>query len=630
MKAKTTALLLFMRGVNSQSLHARLMQERENPCRLYVAPSHLSSSAKTMFGLYAGVAFDENASIPDFALAIPVVDLLEGPHANGENADILRHLEGALWTADFAGARWEGNISSTLFVPGVGSLASYHSATHNVDWFQGAALMRQHSLFEEGKPHPARGAITPYENLTMRATRNIPAGMELFANFGDVWDESKVDIYEQTITRWDYGDADKVLDKVLDFFDRFDDKMSDALKEDVLDLVFERVVAVVAGKRAKAIQSLLPSSLRKLKKAKELGGTFNYRNRDMTKSKHWLKKNGVCVDSLRGGKSTIPEAGRGAFATRDFKEGDRITVSPMLFIATDDIMHMFEIVEKKSKDEEGKDVTDRVFNEANYMGFQLLLNYGFGHHESSMLLIPTAPGVNLINHKSEKPNAVIDWSNHDYVQTGDWLFSKTVAEIRAFESPPFVIEVKALRDIQAGEEVFIDYGDSFDAALEHYLDLVKESTKDGTWPLRAEDWREQYKTKPLPLLDIEGDLPPGVSTVCFIQTKEVADGTPRTTENFIELADWKGPTELVDFEGQQMLACDVIARYGSEADGYTYDVKTVLKGWPDPVIVRGVPHFAITFVDKPYTGDIHTVGAFRRWIEIPDERFPQMWRNLRE
>ncbi len=48
-------------------------------------------------------------------------------------------------------------------------------------------------------------------------------------------------------------------------------------------------------------------------------------------------------------------------------------------------------------------------------------------------------------------------------------------------------------------------------------------------------------------------------------------------------------------------------------------------------LVKQVPHHAIVLVDKPGTGDQHTPFAFRHYIEIPDDVFPQgPWRNAGE
>lgn len=60
------------------SLHERVKEARQNPCRLYLAPSHLSQESSPKYGLFAGVDYDENDVIPDYELAIPLVDFVDG------------------------------------------------------------------------------------------------------------------------------------------------------------------------------------------------------------------------------------------------------------------------------------------------------------------------------------------------------------------------------------------------------------------------------------------------------------------------------------------------------------------------------------------------------------------------
>jgi hypothetical protein len=47
-------------------------------------------------------------------------------------------------------------------------------------------------------------------------------------------------------------------------------------------------------------------------------------------------------------------------------------------------------------------------------------------------------------------------------------------------------------------------------------------------------------------------------------------------------------------------------------------------------LVEDIPRQAFHFVDLPYTADAHQPNAFRHDIRIPDEIFPQPWRNLRK
>jgi hypothetical protein len=93
-------------------------------------------------------------------------------------------------------------------------------------------------------------------------------------------------------------------------------------------------------------------------------------------------------------------------------------------------------------------------------GTQLLLNYCFGHMESSLLLCPITNAI-LINHCSnrkpnpacmEGPNAKLRWTSAWDTTTPQWL-EMTIEELASQESRGLSMEIVALRDIERGEEV---------------------------------------------------------------------------------------------------------------------------------------------------------------------------------
>jgi hypothetical protein len=213
----TTILLIQPATVNGQEL------AEEIPCRLYMAPSYLSTDETIDFGLFAGPGgFSKDELIPSFDMAIPLFDYLESPSARRSeiNRKAVKYIERNTWISDYAGSRLEGNHSTSAFMPGLGSFTLFHTGHYNVDWYQPGVILRGPDAFAQsirGKPHPSRGSITPYYNVTMKATRDIPPGMELFSNHGGDWDDSASDIYQEKITRKDYESADKVVERILDF-----------------------------------------------------------------------------------------------------------------------------------------------------------------------------------------------------------------------------------------------------------------------------------------------------------------------------------------------------------------------------------------------------------------------------
>jgi hypothetical protein len=142
--------------------------------------------------LYAGKQYKQGTVIPYPELSIPVIDYFgDFNRARPMHEDILKFMEDNLWTPEFIGSHWEGNYTSPAYIPGVGLLTNYHTGYSNVDFIQASVLKREPQVSSDGimfpksgESHLLRGAITPYYNATMKATADIPAGMELFANFG--------------------------------------------------------------------------------------------------------------------------------------------------------------------------------------------------------------------------------------------------------------------------------------------------------------------------------------------------------------------------------------------------------------------------------------------------------------
>ncbi|GKY92838.1 hypothetical protein MPSEU_000253400 [Mayamaea pseudoterrestris] len=607
---------------------AQAAMQDDEPCRLWLARSHLYESDAPKYGLYAGVTFKVNDTLPNMEIGIPMVDFQDGPHSS-TYPEIMQALETFFWTADYAGtAKWEGNHSSTILVPGVGVLANYHAGYSNIDWVQSAVFNRQYPeawTRPSSQPHPSRGATSSYFNMTMRASADIPVGMELFANFGEVWDPeiNKDDVYEQLLTRWDYQGADAIMKRMNDYLTLYKENLSGELGLEVVDFMRESILGPHHGRRAKSIRSLLPATPKKIHEASQLGGTFLYRNQDMIKSPDWLEDRGVCVDTLEVKPSTKKDAGFGAFATRDFDVGDIISVSPMITMYKD-MFDMYRSEEVNSKDDEKKVIE---FDLDTKIGEQLAMNYAFGHSESSVVFLPTSPYVAYMNHDSEEFNAYVDWSEHDDVVSRDELTAGTLQELKYSPQLSAVFQIVAVQDIKKGDEVLINYGAKWEEAWQKY----KRARRKTSWTQRAMDVAKEYADKPYPVDLKVGKIPypEGVITACFIKAEEVEDGRPKVNTQDQQILQWTGPRTDADMNGMDLVICDLVDRDMDEKGSYTYTVKARVKGTNEIAQVEGVAHAAVTLTDRPYTSDMHAPGAFRHWIEIDDQRFPQHWRDLR-
>jgi hypothetical protein len=160
----------------------------------------------------------------------------------------------------------------------------------------------------------------------------------------------------------------------------------------------------------------------------------------------WLEEEALCMDGLRPDISTISGAGRGAFSKRVYQKGDVVTHSPVLVMGRRETF-----ISEQNFDEEEENI---VFSNEK-KGTQLMLNYCFGDKDSNILLLPTGPVVNFINHNSEAPNVVIRWSP-SALQPSEFL--KSTASQVLERGKPLIIEYVALEEIRPGDEIFLDYG----------------------------------------------------------------------------------------------------------------------------------------------------------------------------
>jgi hypothetical protein len=327
---------------------------------------------------------------------------------------------------------------------------------------------------------------------------------------------------------------------------------------------------------------------------------------------------------MQPGKSLIKDAGRGAFATRNFKAGDRVTLFPVIPLY-DDVMQMFDIQQKETWLE----------FVGEHRGSQLLSNYVYGHPQSSLQLVPTSPYVTLINHNSENPNVQMEWADHDVMFTNNELLGKTIQELRAMNPQPhFIMQLTATRDITKGEEIVMDYGIEWENAWKQYID-ANDWTR--TWPLQARDLQVKFQTQPFPVeINVKtSPYPPTVFTACFLKFDDVEDGTPKKTPEGNKIYRWTDPSTYDAFKGQDLFVCDLIGRSGDEGDVSTvlYTVNTLIAsddGGDEVAQITGVPHNAILIVDKAYQSELHKFGVFRRPITIRDDIMPHAWRNKRD
>jgi hypothetical protein len=150
-----------------------------------------------------------------------------------------------------------------------------------------------------------------------------------------------------------------------------------------------------------------------------------------------LKEHGKCMDNIVADISSITHAGRGAFATRFIPKGGLVAPAPLVHIADKATTNIYT-----------RDETALVTH-------QIILNYMFGHPNSTVSLFPYSSNVAYINHHATEYNTEVRWANDfSFFHKDEWL-SKSVDFLEKQWTTGLMLEFIALRDIQAGEEVSV-------------------------------------------------------------------------------------------------------------------------------------------------------------------------------
>ena len=221
----------------------------------------------------------------------------------------------------------------------------------------------------------------------------------------------------------DHTKADNI---VKDFLKRIEEE-KDRSK---IDMDYANMIENLSAKDStKRVAVALPKSTDELRSA-DLVGTVRSILSDLQRSLPWLEENGLRLENFQVGLSSIPQAGKGAFTTNACKAGTVISPAPLLPVSRE-TLYMYNF------DEGG--------NRFDLHSHQLLLNYCFGHPQSSMLFFPHSSKVQYIDHDGTNPNAILSWSSSkfNHLKILDW----SVKDLKA----GLILEIVATRDIMLGK-----------------------------------------------------------------------------------------------------------------------------------------------------------------------------------
>jgi len=476
-------------------------------------------------------------------------------------------------------------------LPGVGMLANgLNGNQHNVLPFvptvDEGGLTRLES--------PGAGAISHYHNYTFFVQRSVlEAGAEILVHYGDGWFRERK---ERLILQQQQEEQDRQQQKQRE----------------------ENEVAI--SKDGKRITATTPQPQPPNQPLARITTTsFQDVVAPLRRPVEWLRQHGHCVDHLRAGRSRLPHAGRGAFATRDLPAGSIVSPVPVLTLPKRETL---DIVRER---QDGTIVQTK----------QLLLNYCYGHQNSSLLLFPYAPLVNLINH-GPVPNVKLQWSSASLI--GDWS-NRPLSEVKQLRRSGLLLELVTTRDINQGDEIYLDYGKTwFDAWRQHVQ----------TWqpPPDAERYAPAYvHDDVVRSLRLEAELrehpyPDNIFTSCFYRYSdhqpraEASQGKhPSAAAAAVTTFRWNMTRGI--FELRNLRPCQILQRQHDPKQGTLFTVRILNRFGLEARerlpkgavhIVTHVPRRAVRFSDKIYTTDQHLEHAFRHEIEWDD--FPEQWKDL--
>jgi len=604
----------------------------------------------------------------------------------------------------------EDAIDMVVSIPGVGALGNQHpTLVSNADW--------DHDAYAEGNvnhsdndndnnnadlpldnsrsknvAYPGRGAHSLYNQMYLVAKADIPAGMEILVNInndneGDDNDDDDDDDEDKDLPHLsssDFRNADQSLDKIHSFFQKHREDIVKIYGKKKINELYSYMINDVI-RRSDPSYQLFPKTVEDLQSAVEMG-SFRTKYPEITKDLQWLKDNGQCLDGiyskrLTGGNENVDvddvgadvgvDVERGAFATRFVKSGDFIAPVPLMLIPDKSFLDMYDLSglqQQPRKSSSSHGMNDVVSSS------QLILNYSFGHKDSSLLFYPYGMNINFINHRptstsaidagatattsdgnSEQKyrgkiaNAKLEWTDAKYHRPELLALSpdKLMASEGAFYG--LGMDIVATRDIQPDEEIFIDYGPLWQQKWEEH---VQNWNHEMVWDTKASDLnsammnsssdggRNYFYTQD----EIESlkqantyDIPDSIMTVAYLEWEDEGQ-TDKLSSEKKNSGTWYQFDKTTAREGYALKPCVVVDRYRpSSSDGetttrsdnyeYTVEIYDTVNDMVE--FVKNVPQKYIRYLDKPYTSDIHSKDAFRHYIEIPDEIFPEAWRDLK-
>ena len=561
-------------------------------CGLWFAKSSIPGAG---LGMYAGKPFHKGDDLlPSGDVVVPVVDIRSfGPKKERKNWIFL--WDEYTWSAEGIFLDHEGiDVSGASF--GFGAAVNCFLDLVNVD--ENYPDLNSTGLHRS--KDPGAGAFSYYHNRETKATKPIDTGNELFTSYGNNWFTSRKSLPPIPL-KGDLIKGNKLIMKYRSLV-----KMADEGQLPILKAMVEQFVWKNPWDDVSRILFGLPKTWEEMEEAMKIG-LYQLRRNQHSKPLEWLEEHGACGDNIKEGLSSLPQAGRGAFAVRPLSKGSIVSPWPLIHMSYRKRLAMNH--------------TDGTMSPSE----QQLINYCMGHKDTTMILCQYATLSALVNHNQTQANVYLRWapperSNHQ----PDWL-NRSLKDLSKLESAGLAMELVASRDIAPDEEIFLDYGDDWEAA----------------WKAHVDNW------KPLPNADkyISGEQLFQREKVLKTVFEEIKDPYPNNVQLMVDdsvvgntrwMPAYRKGTLRQYFkkEDKYRYKCDIIQREVDENGDVWYsgvsrqeDEET---GKTKPFKFSKVPKEAFTFIDVQYTSDFHLENAFRQPMGIPDELLPDAWKTTED
>jgi hypothetical protein len=372
--------------------------------RLYL---HQSTLPNAGLGVFTAVDVKEGDIVEELVLS-------KSKHSNKHNNNnipvvyaldvaTLSHSTALLWrNYTWAGDLFGGKVGGDAFVPGLASMVNSNT--------EGNGNNVKPIFYVDN----VDGSGSGRHILQIKATRNIPAGSELFTHYGDHWFPARQQWRDEhkgadTVAEGEQNQVNVDHEKDKDGVDQLVRK---AQRLGVLDLVRDWKLFDETNTDHHSWEQKVLLSVQKLN-GKE-GTAQDARQK---------KRNEFCHDG-----ATTGNAGS-VVATRDFSTGDIVTSSVLLH---------------------GDTTLPSNLQEAHC----------YGHPESTLRLCPIAANIPTTGHIDDTttglvPNVQVQWADHGNLHMNAYLMSMPVEAVLANTDPALAVHYVAIRPIRQGEALVL-------------------------------------------------------------------------------------------------------------------------------------------------------------------------------